>query len=413
MQECTQVSMDLWSKPPIEAGIIKIEDHENLALSANFNDSSVEFFLPAESVDFIDLTNLYLYVKLKVTQKDKEIEADSTVSLIPLWPHAIWKQVDLFLNNNLVTSNSNNYPYRAYIETLLSFPEGVKKNQLEALEHFKGHTIKANKNSTAVVEGFIPLHLDLAHQPRLLIPGVSLKIRLLRNSDSFIFLKTDNKEYASSISKISLFVRKVTPTPSFILQQTGLLANQNAIYPIDRTWIKTFNLNKDSQDFVINNVFLGQLPGRVILGFVDSDRFNGSDTSSPFQFDNCNVNYLSLTVNGKTVPGVPYTPDFKSEFCRREYRGLLETAQGSQADCESLGIDYSSFLNQNTLFGFTLQPAITGPNQAVPPTDTGYLNIRLRFNSKLANNYTCIVWAEFLNTIEIDASRQVYTDFAT
>ena len=57
--------------------------------------------------------------------------------------HMLWTQVDVYLNGSLVTQSNNNYPYRAYIENLLSFGQEAKKFQLSALlwhrntsEHF-------------------------------------------------------------------------------------------------------------------------------------------------------------------------------------------------------------------------------------------------------------------------------------
>ena len=51
--------------------------------------------------------------------------------------------MDVYLNGSLVTQSNNNYPYRAYIENLLSFGQDAKNSQLSALlwhrntsEHF-------------------------------------------------------------------------------------------------------------------------------------------------------------------------------------------------------------------------------------------------------------------------------------
>ena len=47
--------------------------------------------------------------------------------------HTLWSQVDVYLNGLLVTQFNNNYPYRAYIENLLSFGQEAKNCQLSAL----------------------------------------------------------------------------------------------------------------------------------------------------------------------------------------------------------------------------------------------------------------------------------------
>ena len=84
--------------------------------------------------------------------------------------------VDLYVNNKLVTSNMDTYPYRAYLETLFSYESDLKNNQLEAGEFWYedeptkfddiGHTNVAAR-ATPVAESKqlelpVWLHLDLA-----------------------------------------------------------------------------------------------------------------------------------------------------------------------------------------------------------------------------------------------------------
>lgn len=183
------------------------------------------------------------------------------------------------------------------------------------------------------------------------------------------------------------------------------------MYLIDRTWIKSFNLAQGINNTVINNVFLGELPSRLIVGFVKSAAFNGSLKLDPFEFGHFDVDYLSLQVNGQFVPQIPYTPDFGTKFARREYLGLLETVLGDCFDKQSIGLSYDEYLKSKSFFGFTLQPNTAGPNQSVPPKETGYINLHLKFKKPLAENVTCLIWAEFQNTIEVDSSRNIYTDF--
>ena len=43
--------------------------------------------------------------------------------------HSMFSFTDLYLNNKLVTSNMDTYPYRAYLENLFSFGSDEKQNQ--------------------------------------------------------------------------------------------------------------------------------------------------------------------------------------------------------------------------------------------------------------------------------------------
>ena len=46
------------------------------------------------------------------------------------WLHSLFSQVDVYLNDTLATSSSNTYPFRSYVETLLSYGAEAKKTQL-------------------------------------------------------------------------------------------------------------------------------------------------------------------------------------------------------------------------------------------------------------------------------------------
>ena len=56
---------------------------------------------------------------------------------VNLWLHALFSQVEVFLNNKLVTPSSTAYPYRAYIETILNFSKDAKDSHLTSALFYK------------------------------------------------------------------------------------------------------------------------------------------------------------------------------------------------------------------------------------------------------------------------------------
>ena len=54
----------------------------------------------------------------------------ATVDVAPVnfWLHALFNQIDMTLKDTLVTTSNNIYPYKAYIETLLSFGTESKQS---------------------------------------------------------------------------------------------------------------------------------------------------------------------------------------------------------------------------------------------------------------------------------------------
>ena len=69
----------------------------------------------------MDLANTYLFVRANVNN----------------WLHSLFKQVDVYLNDTLVTPSTNTCPYRAYIETALSYGSDAKETQLTSQLWYK------------------------------------------------------------------------------------------------------------------------------------------------------------------------------------------------------------------------------------------------------------------------------------
>ena len=90
----------------------------------------IEFTVSAENSNYIDLTNSFLYVHAIMTietgVKAEGVETTHECNFL----QTLWSQIDVYLNGLLVTQSNNNYPYRAYIENLLSFGEEAKTSQL-------------------------------------------------------------------------------------------------------------------------------------------------------------------------------------------------------------------------------------------------------------------------------------------
>jgi len=86
----------------------------------------------------IDFANTMLYVKAKLTTMgDGNLAADAAVGPVNLFLHSLFSQVDISLNGTLITQSTNTYPYRAVLETLLSYGEDTKKSQLTSALFYK------------------------------------------------------------------------------------------------------------------------------------------------------------------------------------------------------------------------------------------------------------------------------------
>ena len=158
--------------------------------------------------------------------------------------HSMWSQVDLYLNDMLITPSTNTYPYRAYWEMLLSFDASVKKNRLRSAlwdDDWRGTRDDYDRNSEHIrckscvrdsqpVELYGRLHLDLFMQERFLVSGVDIKLKLTRSKPEFV-LMGDSADYQIKLEQVHLYVRKVSLNPAVLLAHAKALDTTPAKYP--------------------------------------------------------------------------------------------------------------------------------------------------------------------------------------
>lgn len=404
--ECMPTSLDIFSKIPENTNIDEVVLNEYQPLSAVIK-NVIEFTIAGDPSSYIDLSSLRLLIRICVKAKNGEINIAKQLNLIPLWPQCLFKQIDATLGQWLVSTSNNNYHYRAMMETSLSYSTDTKTNVLKACEHWEGTKVENSEE----IEAYIPLHLDITNQPNLLLSNIDLRLRLLRNEDNYVLLThtTDTESYFIEMKKITLFVRKIVPSATILLDHARKLANENAKYFINKVHVKDFNLARGQTSYNINNVFLGKLPFRMVVGMIKADAYNGDKKLNPFLFEHFSLNNISILSNGKCIPNVPYEPDFSKKRVCREYWGLYEALLGDCALQDSIGISIDDFISGGkTLFAFVLPNVLGGHQQVRNIPSSGYINLRLKFAEQLKENVTCVVYGEYESTIEIDSNRNVY-----
>jgi len=126
------------------------------ALTSVGDDSPIEFEINGNGEDYIDLANTMLYVRAKITRMNNTNIADDTpVGPVNLFIHSMFSQVDISLNAMQVTMSTNTYPYRAMIETHLSYGADAKQSQLTSALFYADQPVRmdaidfaeANRNS--------------------------------------------------------------------------------------------------------------------------------------------------------------------------------------------------------------------------------------------------------------------------
>lgn len=440
--------LDLFTLPPTQTSIEGGQWIHYKPVSSLTDDSPIEFVVPGHGDEYIDLahTMLSVRVRLQPPQKDLKPTAGSTdggTGAAPAAPqpsvapvnnllHSMFNQVDIFFNQKLVSPANNSYAYRAYIETLLNYAPHAKQSHLSAGLWYGSENGESDVYDTATAQaagddGFIKrqriasngrivdlighLHCDVFNQEKFLLNGVELRLRLVRSRDNFCLLE-GTPLHVLHMVETSLLVRRVKISPGILLAHARTLAKGTAKYPVTRVEVKAFTIHAGVQSEMLDNVILGQLPKRVILGMVSNKAFNGDRKRNPFNFQHFMMNYLSLYVDGVQVPSKPLLLNFSKDNLYADAYHTLFSGTGIHFLNEGNGINRLEYAKGNCLLAFDLTPDLS----ANCPSHWslvrhGTLRIEVRFDEALKETINCLVYAEFDNLIEIDAARQVITDF--
>jgi hypothetical protein len=227
------------------------------------------------------------------------VGADIQVGPSNLWMHALFSQVEVFLNNKLVTPSSTAYPYRTYIETILNFSKDAKDSHLTSALFYKAGKMDVvnplaqdantgltqrhaytRESKSVTMEGRI--HSDLFAQDRYIFFAVPIKIKLVRSRNPFCLVSSvESPNFKVVIEECLLRVRRVNVAPSIILTHSQSLQQTIAKYPINRIDCKVVSVPRGNMSGNQPNIFQGALPNCIVIGMVDGDAFNGTYTKNP------------------------------------------------------------------------------------------------------------------------------------
>lgn len=339
--ESLRSELDLWLLPPTQTVLEGSRWVPYKPIATLDNANTVEFSVPGVGHQYIDPAHTLLYVKAKIVKANGQdlAPADNPdAAPINYAFHGMWSQVAISFNQKPISHASQTYSHRAYMEGKINYGPAAKKSHqtqrlwyddtaghFDSLDGDENKGLAKRRTCTArsrVFEMMGPLHLDISNQDHFLLNNVDMRIQLTRNRDAFTLMSPNGTERLCLVDA-TLYVRKITVSPTVLLAHAQALEKAPAKYPVNRVDIKTVTITAGLRDKCIDNLFMNQLPQRVVIGFVDNRAFNGDYARNPFNFQHCNVNYLSLMVDGHCVTPQPLTPDFANGLYMEAYNTLF------------------------------------------------------------------------------------------
>lgn len=430
---CNKSELDLFLLPRAQTNIEKGQYIEYFPVSNITDSAPLDFNIPGSGEEFTDMKSSSLYFKVKITKANGDnLEDDDHVGPVNLFFQAITSQVDVSLNDKLISSSTNTNPYRAFITTLLSYGIDPKTTQLQSelfIKDTAGHMDSVNPQAAADVrnhglhgrfqycresatfEMMGPLHQDIFHQDRLILNGVTIRIRLNRSKNSFCLVSSNaDANYKVVIQEASFLVRKVKLHNDTFLGIAAALRKSPAYYNINRVECKAMSIPTGQMTFNPDDIFLGQIPNRLILGMVENTAFNGSYTRNPFNFQHFNASQVGVYINGESSPMKALQLDYAQSQYLKGYMSLFQ-GTGSLYHDKGMQISRSDFPNGYCLYAFDLTPDLAA-GQHISPLKQGNLRIGLQFAQPLPVTVNLILYAEFDSLITIDNNRNVTYNWA-
>jgi hypothetical protein len=261
--------------------------------------------------------------------------------------------------------------------------------------------------SSRFVDFIVPLNHEITQFDRLLLPGTTLDIQLLRAPDSFVIMcpETNTEKYKIHIEELRLYYKTIKIQPQLCVEIEKKLQSSDAIYPINKTLIKNNLINSGVSNFYWTNLFEGFIPKLVLLTFVKNSAFNGKYSENPFHFRPFGLNECYFTVNGLRYPHLPWTPDFENKLYVREYSELLAVLGISPLDPGNQ-ITHKAFADGMFFFGYDYSPeGCSGFHEHM--LSRGVMDFSCTFKAPLTDAVACLAYAIYDTSIFLNKDRQI------
>ena len=213
-----------------------------------------------------------------------------------------------------------------------------------------------------------------------------------------------NPQYKLVIKDCILSMCEVTVSPEVLVGHSKALKIAPAQYTFMQSDLKVFAISKSQYNYVIDNLFLGEIPTKLYVFLVASEAFNGSYSRNPFNLLHCNLNSIGFTVDGKSVPHCsPYKPNFQTGDYMESYLSLMNSC-GKQDT--SNGVTIHDYSKGYCIHCFDVD-CLNDSANSFPKAKQGHTRLSLSFASPLTEAVNLVVYGKFPRKLSIDHARGV------
>ncbi len=423
-------------------------------------------------------------IRNETTKTGPDIPAAKRVAPVNNTLHSLFRSCKVWLGETLITKNGENYPFKSYFIDVLSNDGAAKFSWMEGQMFYQDNFGSTLANQTAVGNsGFgsrmnkfkVPdqtsfhqgevtvmgrLHTDLSSCQIGILPGVGMKVELTFSSSNFLIQKpvTDVDEYKIEIKRATLFCPVAQLSAEMFRHIEKKLDKDDARFYVTRSEVTNKSIPSHSAIYT-DALFPGaNLPSKLILAFVKTENYVGTQTSNPFFFqrdfpisssveependdadsfvsfdggnhsrapagagevqrqgiqrivqggsDVCFIEQITLKLNGDSLDGFDGIPanwreDMGSYIRLHYYMGFMQSRTGNT-------LTYDEFMHGFYFVYFDLSTSSQSNMEfVVPAVRQGNLHLQVKFAKETPKEVTMLLFAEYPTLIKINKNRQI------
>jgi hypothetical protein len=257
-----------------------------------------------------------------------------------------------------------------------------------------------------------PLHADVFNIKNQIPNNVDMRITLTLNTPAVSLIGSSEDGGILRVIDASLYIRKCVISPTVVLAQAKALETNMMIYPYRKTDVTSLTLPAGTRRHTVEQVFLGRIPTRIIVGIVDNAAFNGSFKKSPFNFHHFDLNYLSLSVNGREYFNNPFTPDYSDDGDNytMEYLSTYFGTNLFYSD-DGYGVTRKQYKNGFCLYCFDLTGNLSASQEYWSAPEEGQVRMELGFATALPSVVSVVIYSEERDCLTIDRNRNCSIEY--
>ena len=428
-------NLDLFSKPILQTGVDKVyyqEIHPNAPLSDSSN--SISFDYAGDSC-YLDLDDSYMMVQLKVTKADgtnmDALSKDHSCSTINAPLYSLFKDLDIKVSDTSISNNLGTFPWTSMVQILMNYGNDFLQTKAslfgfyrdsdpavtEVMSGTSGFRERAKLTQLSRPIRLIgPIMGHYFHSiSRYFINMCKISWTFTKNTPAF-FLKSGDAgtpTYKYKIMDMRLMLKKILLYPSTNLYLENKLATEAMQYPTTVFYTKELTLPANSRSEIYPNVFSNPfMPKRCLVFFLDQTNFLGTYGTSPFKFQNFNLESLQFHYDNSSYPSQPQNLDLSDADNLDAAKGYLSLFQNSifKGDSGPIAIQLEHYAESFFFLAFSFGEE-SSYGEFFSEKKIGNCDMSIKLKANTNPTVKILLYVEYNEIIAIDQNRTVLRDF--